>query len=50
LVASLSAEPAATPVIWRNWLLAASPTDTAACVLVVARMAASCCAFALPGM
>ena len=49
LVASLSAEPAATPVIWRNWPLAASPTDTAACVLVVALMAASCCAFALPG-
>ncbi|WP_447773296.1 hypothetical protein [Variovorax boronicumulans] len=49
LVASLSAVPAATPVIWRNWPLAASPTDTAPCVLVVARMAAACSAFALPG-
>ena len=49
LVASLSAEPAATPVIWRNWPLAASPTDTAPCVLVVALIAASCAAVALPG-
>ncbi|WP_257214697.1 hypothetical protein [Variovorax sp. 54] len=49
LVASLSAVPAATPVIWRNWPLAASPTDTAPCVPVVARMAAACSAFALPG-
>jgi len=49
LVASLSAVPAATPVIWRYWPLAASPTDTAACVLVVALIAASCCAVAPPG-
>ncbi|WP_414930031.1 hypothetical protein [Variovorax sp. Root434] len=49
LVASLSAVPAATPVIWRYWPEAASPTDTAACVLVVALMAAACCAVALPG-
>ena len=50
LAASLSAVPAATPVIWRNWPLAASPTDTAACVLVVALMAACCCAVVPPGM
>jgi hypothetical protein len=49
LVASLSAVPAATPVIWRNWPLTASPTDTAACVLVVALTAAACCAAALAG-
>ncbi len=49
LVASLSAVPAATPVICRYWPVAASPTDTAACVLVVAWMAACCCAVALPG-
>ena len=49
LVASLSAVPAATPVIWRNCPLPASPTDTAACVLKVARIAAACCGVALAG-
>jgi hypothetical protein len=49
LAASLSAVPAATPVIWRNWPLAASPTDTAACVPVVARWPACCAPCAWPG-
>ncbi|MCY1554339.1 hypothetical protein D9M68_909040 [compost metagenome] len=49
LTASLSAEPAATPVIWRNWPLAASPTDTAASVLVVAPMAMRCASVAVGG-
>ncbi|MNW11505.1 hypothetical protein D3C71_2089810 [compost metagenome] len=47
--ASLGAEPAATPVIWRNTPLAASPTPTAPMVLVVAAMASACAAVASGG-
>jgi hypothetical protein len=50
LTASLSTVPAATPVIWRNCPLAASPTDTADSVLVVAPIAVRCSAVAVGGM